>query len=105
MAPWSRATRGLRVDRRGETRRLGRDRSGPGTATCAGPVTGWPDAVLTEAETWAPGCEGLLRVVVVFVTGGCAADEDAVEAEAAFFGAALGFVACEEERATAGRGD
>ncbi len=64
----------------------------PGTATCAGPVTGWPDAVLTEAETWAAGCEGLLGVVAVFVTGGCAADEDADEVEAAFFGAASGFV-------------
>src|SRR5213593_4637599 len=32
------------------------DTVAPGTAACAGPVTGWPDAVLTEVETWAAGC-------------------------------------------------
>ena len=68
------------------------DTVAPGTAACAGPVTGWPDAALTEVETWAAGCERLLGVVVVFVTGGCAADEGADEVEAAFFGAAVGFV-------------
>jgi hypothetical protein len=68
------------------------DTVAPGTAACAGPVTGcWPDAVLTEAETWAADCEGRLGVVVVFVTGGCAADDRGDEVEAAFFGAAVGF--------------
>jgi hypothetical protein len=57
-----------------------------GTGTGAVPVTGCPAAVLTEAETWAAGCEELLVAAVGFVVVCWDGAEDGV------LGAGPGFV-------------